>query len=335
MNPLNIQELLIHILKFIPRKAIMPCVLTCKDFLNNVLIDRNQESVAKNDDMYSLLKINYSPLAVVHIAIKYNNMHMVLFLLNRNPEIITSNLCGRIGYAGNEKLLGKLNYEQLEIAKYYICVGLHHDLIKKYDCTSSLHRYYQVFGGYAHGKHPNLKSANVSEVNIRCARMMGKVSIEDKDKVTKYVQKILKNRKIYQCYDNVFASLIVMGYYDIVKWLFDRTEKGYGTRNIYDEEPLELIIDNQYELFVGFISTRCVIDLKRVIYTGDKYEYKANLEMVALYCIDYKRANMLTFLLNKVIFSKATYDKMLVKAQELKFNDMEMLLKDNISFFCL
>ena len=336
MNPLDIKELLQHIFKFVPRTVIMSCVLTCKYFQNNVLIDCDQESVAKNGDMYSLHKINYSPLAVSLIAIKYDNTQMVSYLMDKYPEIINSKLCSYIGYNKNEYLMKKLNEEQFLCAEKGICIGSHFDLIDKYDLYNK-HEFLVVIGIYKTNNkllQAVLKRKFISELMFEYAKEIGNIYNKNENEVIEYLGKIFKDEPMYSLkYDNTYAILIDMEYYEVIRLLNKEIIKDMRLRTGYEDILLKLIKNGKAELFFDIMSSKFIGTENRIKHNKYFEEYYTNFETLALWCIDFKRINMLTFLINKIIFTLEQYSVMLIKAHDLKFDDIKTLLINNISLF--
>ena len=336
MNPLDIKELLQHIFKFVPRTVIMSCVLTCKYFQNNVLIDCDQESVAKNGDMYSLHKINYSPLAVSLIAIKYDNTQMVSYLMDKYPEIINSKLCSYIGYNKNEYLMKKLNEQQFLYAEKGICIGSHFDLIDKYDLYNK-HEFLVVFGIYKTNNkllQAVLKRKFISELMFEYAKEIGNIYNKNENEVIEYLGKIFKDEPMYSLkYDNTYVILIDMEYYEVIRWLNKEIIKDMRLQKGYENILLELIENGKAELFFDIMSSKFIGTENRIKHNKYFDECYTNYKTLALWCIDFKRINMLTFLINKIIFTPEQYDVMLIKAHDLKFDDIKTLLINNISLF--
>ena len=339
MNPFDIKEILQYILKIISRPDIMPCVLTCKYFQDNVLIDHDQESVAKNGDMYSLRKINFSSLAVVHIAIKYDHIEMVRHLMNQYPETITSNLCVKLGYVNKYPYLTCASYEQTKSVIIGACLGQHYNLFENYQRECYKNKYFTLVGLYSLDKKELLerklidKMSSLSaafyasdELEFVRAKMAGKSANKNKEKVMKYIQKIFDNGDVTECYNAVFISLVMTGHYDIVKWLIIKMGNDYGNLDDYSDLLFELIINNEQELFFGICLNKCLSD-------SNKIQCRDDGLLLVLYCIYFKRKEMLTFLLSKILFSMNQYNKMFAKAQQLKFDDMETFLKANVPTF--
>ncbi len=121
------------ILSFCSRKTLMRIVITNKQLYDLIPIDQNQENVAKNGDMFSLLKIAYSPDVVVNIAARNNNVIMVDYLLDNHFNLLGDELYESIGFSGNEFLLDKINHSyQLFYALVGFYQGSHMDLLEKY-----------------------------------------------------------------------------------------------------------------------------------------------------------------------------------------------------------
>jgi hypothetical protein len=116
------------------------------------------------------------------------------------------------------------------------------------------------------------------------------------------------------------------GHYDIVKWLIIKMGNDYGNLDDYSDLLFELIINNEQELFFGICLNKCLSD-------SNKIQCRDDGLLLVLYCIYFKRKEMLTFLLSKILFSMNQYNKMFAKAQQLKFDDMETFLKANVPTF--
>ena len=83
---------------------------------------------------------------------------------------------------------------------------------------------------------------------------------------------------------------------------------------------------NNYAMFTHILLNNC----ERVI----SYEYGSiEYYKLVMYCINYRRVHMLTFLINYVTFNNIRYQEFLVKAISLKFNDITNALISNSHLF--
>ena len=84
MNVFDIRELVECILAFIPKREIGPCLLVNKMFYDSIKIEKDQDEVARTNDLYSLGKIPYSPIAVMNIAKKYGRIDIMRYIFKNN-----------------------------------------------------------------------------------------------------------------------------------------------------------------------------------------------------------------------------------------------------------
>ena len=124
---------IIHlILPFLSKRTIISAALTNKLWYQSVPIDYDQESVAKNNDMFSLLKIPFSPKVVTYIALRNNHTNMVSYLLKEYNHCIEydDEFARSCGYSGNKLFLDlTTNTANVIIG---LCEGEHLDLFDKY-----------------------------------------------------------------------------------------------------------------------------------------------------------------------------------------------------------
>ncbi len=359
----TIKELLQHIISFVPRNAVIPCALVSKDFYSSLTIDYDQESVAKNGDMFSLLKIIYSPTAVLNIATLNNNIDMVDYLLQKyggdcieNDEI----LCKNIGFMGNEYLFCKIeNKFSISAAIIGICEGGHIDLFEKYK-----HNYNICYTGdeiliaaYKSGCNEMLNIVKKymvdraelfdnwidDESQIRGAEITGKCAIKDSNYVLNFIQTILIDKKddladkyrkceiIYPICD----GLLMGGHYDIFIWFFETSDDANYNCEM-NEFILNLIITNNYKMLTHVLSNNCYRFLiGGHLLFGPEWspEEPINYPELVMYCIDYKRVEMLIFILDLLRFNTDRYQSFLDKAKSLNFTDITEILISNSHLF--
>src|SRR5436190_7860538 len=129
-NP-QIFDVVPQIISYIPRYMILPIVLVNKLFYKSVLIETNQEIIAQNGDMFSLLKVPYSSKVVKNIAARHNHVIMVKYLLfKHNININGNELSQSIGFSGNLQLMNlSTNFPYIING---ICEGEHIDLLDNF-----------------------------------------------------------------------------------------------------------------------------------------------------------------------------------------------------------
>lgn len=161
-NPFVLKEILRHIISFVPRNNIIPVAFVCKNFHDSIKIDYDQENIARNGDMFSLLKVIHSPIVVMNIATCYGHYDMVEYLLNKfiktfmnmNEKLMNDatsldnmymcqilpksmrvyfddSVCYNIGRSGNKKLLKILDHSRTPrlYTNAGLCEGGHTELI--------------------------------------------------------------------------------------------------------------------------------------------------------------------------------------------------------------
>lgn len=349
-----IQELLEHILNFVPRRLIIACVLTCKNFYNTIPIDYNQDTVAMNSDMFSLLKIPYSTRAVISIAGEYNNNDMVEYLINKNPKYLEDYEVIRIiGYLGNEHLLSKLS---TKIQSSYVmiiglCEGSHIKLFETY--IKYLHNFdtFELVKIIYKLNNHEMKNKIISyaketrpgynEVLIY-GKLVGKCARKDQNYVFKNIQKLITNNKFSQ-YDYityVCDALIEGEHYDILIWFLDQEiiRKQYKYECNDDDNMQRLIKNNNLKMFSYILTNNCAIWSYKgynVVQNVRDISEKDYLDFCGLVecCIDYRRIEILTFLIHHIRFNFIRYQEFLDKSVSLKFDEITNVLTPNKHLF--
>ncbi len=334
-NIITIKELVQHILSFVPRKIIIPCALTCKNFHNAITIDYNQETVAKNSDMFSLLKIPYSFIVVSNISVRNNNVAMFEYLLQKH-NFNVGNIDGlyrSIGYSGNEILLDKyledtrLNILLQSTIKIGICEGLHIDLINKYnlhdgyDCVLALYK--------TNIDKTNLERTITKFPGHKTIIIEGYCARETACNVKLYIQKLIDNDTIHEYIKNIYIGLFFGEKYDLIVWLSETYEFIHTGNELMNK----IIINNNFQLFKLGLSLNKTNNRKRVNLRQWIFINEFNYVRLALNCIEYRRLDMLEFLINHVLFNTARYKMFLAKAESLSFHDVKNLLITNSSLF--
>ncbi len=342
-NVFIIDELLRHILSFVPRNLIIPIAITCKHFYNKIAIDYNQESVAKNSDMFSLLKIPYSPIAVINIAMRNNNIDMVDYLIKHNKNLLGDKyLCQSIGYIGYEKLISKLENFYLGNAIVGMCEGSHVELFKKYR-DDHINCEYPVQAIINKNNCTKMQQiiGNYYKYERQDAKIYGKCAQQNKDDVITFIKELIDTNNFSNNSDNICDGLIDGGHYDIFIWL--QNEKHLWTEEYYfccyNDIVENLIRSNNYQFFTYVLINHCQQLMEFNVEHKPKYledfGYLDNLDHAkfVLLCIDYKRMDFLEFLLKHVTFNTKRYEEFICKAETLQFNDIMEILITNQSLF--
>jgi hypothetical protein len=355
----TIKELLQHILSYVPKKVIMPCVLVSKDFYNSITIDYDQESVAENGDMFSLLKIIYSPRVVLNIATLHNNIDMVDYLLfKQNGDIQDDILCKNIGFMGNNYLLEKIkDKRKFLLAIIGMCEGGHVELFEKYKNNYDIYHTGDelLIAAYSSGcsemvnvvrkfmiDKSNLFDRWIDGLQIKGAKITGKCAIKDYNYVLNFVQNIIVKKKDklsneYLKREVIFPicdGLLMGEHYDIFIWFLKTLDAYYNCE--YNEFILNLIIKNNYKMLTYILTNNCyrfLIDGHLLFGPEWSPEEPINYPELIMYCIDYKRIEMLVYILDLMRFNMERYQSFLDKAKLLKFTDIENILILNSHLF--
>ncbi len=349
-----IKELLQHILSFIPRKLIMPCALTCKSFHDAIKIDRDQDTVAKNSDMFSLLKIPYSPKAIIKLASKYKNNDIIEYLLDKNINLLDDyDMPKIIGYIGSEYLLEKLGKNYLSFAIIGLCEGLHFDLFEKYKHNLQYRQVYDIIEAAYKTDCFDMINNVFCLVNKYCAyaeavnnrKINGLCTKKNENGVLSYIKNLILTIDINS---NIISSicngLIESEHYDTFVWfLNEEIVKNNEKYNCKSNELMEgLIINNNFKMFCYVISNNCFIWWSEdkncnivVEYDFGYGQLEGDIDFCELVicCIDYRRIEILTFLINYIRFNLTRYQEFLNKSQSLKFDDIANVLISNSHLF--
>jgi hypothetical protein len=301
--------------------------------------------------MFSLTKIPYSPRAVINFAQKYNNIEMIEYLLKN--ELCTLNgpyKNNMIGYTGNEKLLDELTTEQLSSAFVGIFEGNHVNLFEKYKThiffhmdvyeiikiaykTNNIDILDEIIPGYV---------TNTNELS-QSAIITGKCSMKNNNDVLLYIKALIDTNKIYSDYvfDDICDGLIEGEHYDIFMWFTNKENINHdGEYACSNEELMEkLIINNNFKFFTHIIMNNCEKWKFENYYcvVKDPYPYEADDHLDFCYlvdcCIDYRRIDMLLFLIGYITFNMEHYQRFLDKAKLLKFDDIANILISHSHLF--
>ncbi len=346
-----IKELLEHILSFVPRNLIIPCAFTCKRFHDAIKIDHDQDSVAKNSDMFSLLKIPYSSKAIINIAAKYKNNDIIEYLLNKNMHLLCDfTICEIIGHIGNEILLEKLTDPHLSFGITGLCGGLQFELFEKYKHKLSSRDVYEVVRiAYKTGCYDMINNVLChftgfweNGMDITDGKMVGLCARENETDVLLHVKNLLITTHMESYNISIICDGLIEGeHYDTFIWfLNEEIVKNNGKYACKSDTIMEcLIINNNFKMFCYVITNNCakwsyngyyVVMSDSQAWFEDDYLDFCNLVDA---CIDYRRIDMLTFLINHIRFNLKHYQQFLDKSQLLKFDDVSNVLITNSHLF--
>ncbi len=336
-NIITIKELVQHILSFIPRKIIVPCALTCKHFHNAITIDYNQERVAINSDMFSLIRIPYSLIVVANISIRNNNIVMFEYLLKKHKFDFRDieGLYRSIGYSGNEILLDKImgkSFPELDM-KIGICEGSHTNLIDKYDLYNNYFCVKEIYKtNVDKQKIDTIVSDKYMKFELDIFTTEGYCATGTLINVKSYIQQIIDSNLIKDYTYYIYRGLIHGNNYDLVVWL-DKMYKFPCNENYLMKD---LIVKNNFKIFTYLISSLnnmfCNGRIKFITFDF-LHHSEVNYANLAYFCIEYRRLDMLEFLMENIIFNKFRYQEFLAKAEILSFNDVKNLLQKNSHLF--
>jgi hypothetical protein len=330
----NIDELVGHILSFVPRKFIGPCLFVNKRFHKMIKVDGDYENATINEDLYSLNKIKYSPMAVINIAKKYGHMDLMEWLVRNKMDILErdcNDLYEMIGFIGEEELIMVRRIWEILNG---LCMGLHFDLIKKYKNHLSINHSiiiqfaYSLNDGVIRDK--ILSLLDIKKLNTPSI-IVGTCMRTDKKYVKSYIETLETSYYIIDC---VCEGLILGNHFDIFVWY--SKDKNYECDTQGTHALKTLVINNNYEFLKYVIMHNCEFPLRNGIKSwsiSDTREYEFGYDDLVKYIIHYKRIDMILFLINEIQFSMLCYDSFMQKARTLGFEDVMMVLKDNVGLF--
>jgi hypothetical protein len=329
----DIDELVGHILSFVPRKFIVSCVLVNKRFNKMVKVDNDYENVVRNTDFYSLNKIKYHPSALMIIAKKYRNFDLMEWMLRYKMKLFrnSGNKENFIGFVGKEEFFDDITGELIE----GMCEGMHFDLLEKHRYCFGYYNAYEVIkfaskmGDIIANKIFSILKISNNSSNIE--KIIGNCSRTDKNHVKTYIdiihQLFPNNPYIYEY---ICDGLIEGGHLDI----FIEFHKEYLCK--YSGPLKKLIINNDYEFFKFVIMNNCEVTLYDNIKICDDFSNEFDWEScyhLVIDCIHFKRVNIILFLINEITFSLEFYNKFLNEARMLEFDDIEKVFIDNSKLF--
>ncbi len=248
------------ILSFCSRKTLMKIVITNKQLYDLIPIDQNQESVAKNGDMFSLLKIAYSPNVMVNIAARNNNVIMVDYLLDNHFNLLNDELYESIGFSGNKILLDKINHPyQLFYALVGFYQGSHVDLLEKY--VPLINFSFSIAN--------NQRSYINSYKNMLTHAIIYNFSDEQ---TKKYTDKYLPHSSLLGMYEEqkIFAYCATQSM-ENVKIYIESLHDKFMERRAEKDKTKSAIQFSKSVIFLGYFQKEIYFVLKGLIY-GGRYE---------------------------------------------------------------
>lgn len=326
----NIDELVKHILLFVPKKSIGSCMLVSKRFYKMIDIEKDQDIVAKNEDFFSLSKIKYSPYAVMHIAKDNGNVDMMRYLLKKGYD--KNDKTTMIGFIGDEELFKTIKFpnsyeESVQTSNFAIglCGGMHIDLLEKYKNKVYISEDLKImiFEAYKHGNQDMKNKLEEIEVyyDDMCnwgrfyrAKVSGVIARKDCN-----VKSIKDGLSLNTDFDMLCDALILGEHYDMFEW--SMTKYKYVCRDYHILEYL--IRKNNYKFFSKifldyFKDYKFGIRGKTII---GGYNLGGFMTLVE-WCIEFRRVNILELVLNYTQFEKDVYCQFLEWANMLGFDDI-------------
>lgn len=298
-----------QIISYIPKHLILPVALVNKLFYKSISITTDQEIIAQNGDMFSLLKVPYSPKVVINIAARHNHDIIVKYLLSKhniNININNDELSQSIGFSGNQQLISLSNNYSSIING--ICEGGHIDLLDNF--TEHLKNSYDMIK-YSY-KTSNTKL--IEKTSALCAsykkfgvaKIHGICSNKDYHTIYKFINHLITTIKEDINVNNicyVFDGLIEGGHYNSFKYLSTSTK--INTKDYVCNYHIiyYLIRDNNYEFFEYLILNH----------------YITYIQDIMKQCVHYRRSDMLILMTTHYT---DYYDSILELAIKLEFDDM-------------
>ncbi len=260
VSSINIPPEIINIiLSFCSRKTLVRIAITNKQLYNALSIDYNQETVAKNGDMFSLLKITYCPNVAINIAAKNNNVIMVNYLLNNYFNVLNNELAESIGFSGNEILLSKINNNQQWLNAFVgFFQGSHMDLLEKYVPIIN----FEYSNAYDQTNYINAYKNMVTHAII---------SNFSDEQIEKYTKKYLPHNSLLKTYEEqkIFAYCATQTTENIKIYIEDLHDKLLKRCVEKDKETFDIQFNNEI-VFIGYYFWREIyFVLKGIIYSGN------------------------------------------------------------------
>lgn len=315
----NLFDIVPVILSFVPRRAILSAVLVNKYWYKSVLIDADQESVACNNDMYSLLKIPYSVMVVINIAARRNHTNMISYLLKMHSGLsINRDLSRSMGVGRNEAFINPVHYTSDLMVGIY--EGEHLDLADKF-VANGIERFDIVKFAYKSENiafHAKVENIYTGLINFDKAKIIGYCSRNNKEFVYNVINDLIQTGKFEEYLDEVCIGLIESNHYDIFKWLHNKVEhvKDFNCDSFEANESVKCLIRyNNYEFFKDIIMN-----------TNDRF-HGMNMSIIT-YCIHYRRTNMLKWLLSDTDAYVFRCKDLLHLATSLKFDDIVHIINE-------
>lgn len=346
MNVFDIDELVKHIYSFIPRKSIGPCMLVNRRFYKMIDIDYDQDSVAKNEDFFSLYKIQYSPYAVMHIAKDNRNVDMMKYLLKKGYNY--NDVVQIVGFVGDETQFNTIQFynqhdKSTKTSKFVVglCEGMHIDLLSKYkdNICDSTDLGIMVFGVYKNCSGDDMLN-KIREIIINYDDMCrwGRFSdnimagvLARRNINTDEFKNAILNANTFNNHNVLIDGIIYREDSDMFEWIMSNTKMN-EKYVCYDYNILEhLIKKNNYKIF-SIIFLNYFKDYKfgicgKIMISG--YESRNSMLLVR-WCIDYRRIDILELVLSYTYYERDVYDVFFGWANDLGFMDVGEIIRKKI-----
>jgi hypothetical protein len=358
MNVFDIRELVECILAFIPKREIGPCLLVNKMFYSSIKIEKDQDEVARTNDLYSLGKIPYSPIAVMNIAKKYGRIDIMRYLFRKgycgNINWIEKGYGEKInifspfwmaGFIGDEDIYNELcllhNITNSYMYQFIcgICEGSHIDLFEKYKEHIELADWLSLMVSLVYKTNNSIMMEKIDKLNnhdkfklptFHIHKMAGWFSRGDikLNDVENIMDSPLGND--HNVFDLLCNCLVFSNNYDIFRYVIKHEKnKNYKYECNNDKVLAILIQHNNYEFFFDIFTNYY-----------DKYGDDGDIDnmdptlmagavKLAFLSIEFRRCNILLLFLKYYHFDKTVIDTFIERGRELHFDDIIRVIEEH------
>lgn len=344
MTVFDIRELTHHILSFVPRTLIGPCLFVNKKFNNAIPINNDYKNAVKNGDLFSLNKIMYSPIDALQIAKNYKHKKIIEYLIKYKQKLLEKygyidNIFQTIGYIGDNNMFksfsdsehyygGQMQYMfdlQLYLPPYMIglCEGMHYELVEEYkqhislgySLSNIISNAFKQNDSDAIFKATELFKYYNTTFNYDTSKMHGLILSKNisYSNLEELIEKDLSRDKfVYIC-----SGLFEGGHYKLFKWLMNQDKI----------KNFELTIDFKYKLYVFVIND----DYNFFSHILLNYSnLTCGLYTVILKCIDYRRIDMLLLLFKHIKFDENDKNNFIERCDCWGYDDIKKIIIEHI-----
>lgn len=345
MDTFDISELTHHILSFVPRHLIGPCLFVNKKFHNAIPINNDYKNAVKNGDLFSLNKIMYSPIDALNISKNYKHKKIIEYLIKCKQTLLEKygyidNILQTIGYIGDDDMFksfcnskhyysGQMEYMsdlQLYLPPYMIglCEGMYYELVEEYKQQISL--------GYSLSNIiSNAFKQNDSDAIFKATELCkyyNTIFIHDSSKIHGLLlrqniscgdlEKIIegdlsRNKFVYIC-----SGLLEGGHYKLFRWLINQDKI----------KNLEFAIDFEYKLYVFVINDDYKF-FSHILLNYSNLTCRLFYDTVALRCIDYRRIDMLLLLFKHIKFNEIDKNQFIERCDCWGYDDIKKIIVEH------